>query len=159
MVGLTSVEFALAAFHRDGEWQVEQLTESVLVDVETLAAGLHRFPADGGALALIGLDEDAFLVVRTSVAQTRLLLSDITTADEWELARTAVEHLGLPFPEDDDEEAPAGDLTLLSDLGVDADTLAQLVDEDRYADEVLSEVAALLGFGAAFDRAVGLTSS
>lgn len=158
MVGLTSVEFALAAFHRDGDWQVEPLSESALVDIEHLAAGLHRFPADGGALALIGLDEDAFLLVRTSAAQTRLLLSDITTVDEWELARTAVELLGLPFPEDDDDAAPAGDLTLLSDLGIDADALAPLLDDDRYADEILSEVAALLGFGAAFDRAVGLTN-
>lgn len=159
MVGLTSVEFALAAFHADGEWQVEPLTESALVDIDTLAAGLHRFPSDGGALALIGLDEEAFLVVRSSAAQIRLLLSDITTVDEWELARTVVERLGLPFPEDDDDAAPAGDLTLLSDLGVDANDIAPLIDDERYSDEVLSEVAAMLGFGAAFDRAVGLTTS
>ncbi len=153
------VDFALAAFHEAGVWQVQDLADTALLDLETLATGLRRFPADGGALALIGFDEDTFLIVRTTGSQTRVLLSDITAADEWDLARTVVEHLGLPFPEDEDDIAPAGDLELLEDLGMHAMDLGILLDDDLYADEVLSDIADRLGFGPAFDDAVGLTNA
>src|SRR5690606_12274343 len=92
------VDFALAAFHVDGAWQVAEIAGTALVDLDTLAAGLRRFPADGGALAMIGLDEETFLLVRANGPRVRVLLSDVTAADEWDLARDVVEHLGLPFP-------------------------------------------------------------
>ena len=41
-----------------------------------------------------------------------MLLSDVTAADDWTLARSAVEDLGLPEPEDDDDQVPAGDLDI-----------------------------------------------
>ncbi len=89
-----------------------------------------------------------------------MLLSDVTAADEWELAASAVEHLGLPMPEEDDDQVPAGDLEIVADLGMaPADLAALLDDEELYPDEVLSEVARQLGFGALFDDAVGLTSA
>ena len=56
--------------------------------------------------------------------------------------------------------APAGDLDILGDLGMSARDLAALLDEDAedlYPDELLSEVARRLGFGALFDEAVGLS--
>jgi putative tRNA adenosine deaminase-associated protein len=91
----------------------------------------------------------------------RILLSDITAAEEWELASSAVAELGLPEPdEDDDEQAPAGDLDILGDLGMAAMDMGVLLDDfDLYPDEMLSDVARRLGFGALFDEAVGLTSA
>ncbi|MEZ5096395.1 MAG: hypothetical protein R2731_09910 [Nocardioides sp.] len=100
------------------------------------------------------------MLLRVAGPQVRLLLSDVTAADEWELAQSVVEHLNLPMPEEDDAPAPAGDLDLLGDLGVSAMDMGVLVDdEDLYPDEMLSEVARRLGFGALFDEAVGLTSA
>ena len=85
-------------------------------------------------------------------ARTRVLLSDITAAGEWELAGSAVEFLGLPMPEDEDDQVPAGDLDLLGDLGMSAMDLGVLLDDtDLYPDEMLSEVARALGFGELFD--------
>lgn len=154
------VDFALAAYREEGSWQVQELAHDVLENLDHLANALRRFPGDHGALALVGLDEDVFLIVRVAGPQVRVLLSDITAADEWDLARTAVEHLGLPFPEEDDDQAPAGDLDILGDLGVHAIDMGVLLDDyDLYPDEMLSDVASRLGFGPAFDDAVGLTSA
>ncbi|MEO6509496.1 MAG: tRNA adenosine deaminase-associated protein [Nocardioides sp.] len=155
------IDFALAAYRADGEWRVEELVHEVLVDVDRLAHALRRFPGDGGAVGLVGVDEDFFLILRVSGTTTRVLLSDVTAAAEWELAASAVEALGLPAFEEDDEQVPAGDLDLLADLGVTAVDLGELLDEedDLYPDEVLSDVARQLGFGELFDEAVGLASA
>jgi putative tRNA adenosine deaminase-associated protein len=154
------VDFALAAFHHDGEWQVAELAHVALADVETLSHALRRFPGQGGAVGLVAVDEDFFVVVRVDGGRTRVLLSDVTAADEWELARSALDFLGLPQPEDDDDQVPAGDLDLLGDLGMPAQDLGLLLDDlDLYPDELLSDVARRLGFGEQFDDAVGLTSA
>ena len=67
-------------------------------------------------------------------------------------------------PEDDDDAVPAGHFELLSDLGVPAvelsDLLDELLDDDElFPEETLSDVARLLGFGEQFDDIVGLTSA
>lgn len=159
---LDSVDFALAAFRDDGEWQVQDIASPAFGSVETLSHALRRLPGDGGAVALIAVDEDFFVIVRVDGPTTRVLLSDITAAEEWELAQSALDFLGLPpFDDlDDNDVAPAGDLDLLADLGMHAMDMGVLIDDDDlYPDEMLSEVARALGFGELFDDLVGLTSS
>lgn len=157
---IESVDFALAAYREEGVWQLAELTPDHATDVETLAAALRRFPGDGGVVGLVAVDEDFFVVVRVSGQDTRVMLSDVSAASEWEIAAAVVDHLGLPAVVDDDEAEPAGDLELLSDLGVDAMFLAEILDDDDlYPDEMLSEVARGLGFGELFDDVVGLTSA
>jgi len=157
---IDGIDFALAAYREEGVWQVQELVHDVLGDVDALAHALRRFPGDGGAVGLIAVDEDFFVIVRVAGAMTRILLSDVTAADEWELAASAVEHLGLPLPEDEDDQVPAGDLDLLGDLGMAAMDMAVLLDDfDLYPDEMLSDVARRLGFGPLFDEAAGLTSA
>lgn len=154
------VDFALAAYREDGAWQLQELADTALLDMETLAKGLRRLPSDGGALALISLDEDVLMIVRVTGATTRVLLSDVTAADEFGLARSALELLGMPFAEEEDDPAPAGDLDIVGDLGMQARELALLIDDtDLYSDEILSDVATRLGFGPVFDDLVGLTSA
>ncbi|MFT4083824.1 MAG: tRNA adenosine deaminase-associated protein [Nocardioides sp.] len=157
---LAGVDFAVAAFHDGEDWTVEELADDVLSDVGALAHALRRFPGEGGAFAMVGVDEDFFLIVRTEGTSTHVLLSDITAASEWELAASALEHLALPMPEDEDDQEPAGDLAILADLGVSAVDLGILLDDfDLYPDELLSEVARKAGFGMLFDDAVGLTTA
>ena len=155
-----AVDFALAAYREEGVWQVQELVHETLVDIESLSHALRRFPGDGGAVGLVAMEEEFFLIVRVAGASTRVLLSDVTASDEWELAASATDFLGLPPPEDDDEQLPAGDLGLLDDLGMSAMDMGVLLDDfDLYPDEMLSEVARRLGFGSLFDEAVGLASS
>jgi putative tRNA adenosine deaminase-associated protein len=156
------IDFALAAYREDGQWTVQELAHDHLADIETIAHGLRRLPGDGGAVAMVAIDEDFFLIVRVAGTTTRVLLSDLTAAEEWDLAGSALEFLGLPelALEDEDGQVPAGDLDLLGDLGMDAMEMGLLLDDvDLYPDEILSDVARRLGFGDQFDDAVGLTSA
>jgi putative tRNA adenosine deaminase-associated protein len=157
---IEAVDFALAAYREEGVWTVAELAHDVIEDVDTLSHALRRFPGDGGAVGLVAVDEDFFVIVRVAGPTTRVLLSDITAADEWELASSAVDFLGLPPPEDEDDQVPAGDLDLLGDLGMHAMDMGVLLDDvDLYPDEMLSDVARRLGFGELFDDAIGLTSA
>jgi putative tRNA adenosine deaminase-associated protein len=92
-----------------------------------------------------------------------VLLSDASAAEDWDLAETVIDLLDEIDPDDldeRDEDEPAGDLGLLSDLGVSEDALEELLDDpDAYPDEVLSDVARLIGFGEQFDDVAGLASA
>lgn len=157
---IEGVDFALAVYREEGIWQVQELAHDLLTDVDTLAHALRRFPGDGGAIGMVGVDEDFFVIVRVAGASVRVLLSDVTAAEEWELAASVVEHLGMPLPEEDDEPEPAGELGILADAGMSAMDMGALLDDyDLYPDEMLSEVARKLGFGKLFDDAVGLASA
>ncbi len=154
------VDFALAAFREDGEWQLQDIASPAFESIDSLSHALRRLSGDAGAVGMVAVDEDFFVLVRVDGTETHVLLSDVTAADEWELAQSAIDFLGLPPPEDDDVEVPAGDLDLLGDLGLHASDMGALLDDvELYPDEMLSEIARRLGFGELFDDAVGLTSA
>jgi putative tRNA adenosine deaminase-associated protein len=153
------VDFVLVAYREDGVWQVEELADESVADFETLAQELRRWPGDGGSLGLVSVDEDFFLLVRVLGPETRVLLSDVTAASDWPIAREVLEHLELPLPEDDDDQVPAGDLGIVGDLGMGAMDMGALLDDfDLYPDEMLGDVARRLGFGSLYDEAVGVSA-
>ncbi len=153
------VDFALVAYREEGLWQLEELSAETAGDLDRFANELRRWPGDGGSLGLVSFDEDFFLMVRVLGADTKILLSDITAATDWPIARAAVEELELPLPDDDDDQAPAGDLGIVSDLGMGAMDMGALLDDlDLYPDEMLGDIATRLGFGALYDEAVGVTT-
>ena len=157
-----AIDFALAAYREGDQWSVQDLAHDQITDIEAISHALRRLPGDGGAVAMVAVDEDFFVIVRVDGSSTRVLLSDVTAAEDWELASSAIDFLGLPELEIEDEEdqVPAGDLDLLGDLGMHAMDMGVLLDDvDLYPDEMLSDVARRLGFGDQFDDAVGLTSA
>ena len=56
------VDFALVAYREEGVWQVQELAADVIGDIDSLTTELRRWPGDGGALGLVSVDEDFFLV-------------------------------------------------------------------------------------------------
>ena len=153
------VDFVVVAYREEGVWQVDRLPDDTATDVETLAAELRRWPGDGGALGLVSVDEDFCLLVRVMGARTLVLLSDVTAANDWPIARSALDFLDLPIPDDEDQE-PAGDLGIVADFGVDAMDMGALLDDyDLYPDEVLGDIADRLGFARAFEEAVGVAAT
>jgi putative tRNA adenosine deaminase-associated protein len=153
------VDFVLVAYREEGVWQLDELADDSVADLDTLVQELRRWPGDGGSLGLVSVDEDFFLLVRVLGPETRILLSDVTAASDWPIARSALEHLELPLPEDDDEQVPAGDLGIVGDLGMGAMDMGALLDDfDLYPDEMLGDVARRLGFGSLYDEAVGVSA-
>ena len=160
MEQLGEVDYALVAFLVDDEWQLQEIASPAYDSVASLAHALRQVAREAGAVGMVAVDEDFFVLVRVLGSSTRVLLSDVTAADEWEIAQSAIDFLGLPPPEDDDVQVPAGDLDLLADLGMHAIDMGALLDDvELYPDEMLSDIARRLGFGDLFDDAVGLASA
>lgn len=154
--------FAVAICRDGGRMHCDLLPPAVLDDLEHCIAALRQQPSEGGPLALLNVEDEFFIALRirpdTSVA---LMLSDVTAALDWDLARQVAEYLGEDVPddvsedEDTDEIWPVGDLDLFADLGLPGDEMRMIVDNiELYADEMLAQVAARLGFAAQFEAVV-----
>jgi putative tRNA adenosine deaminase-associated protein len=148
---------AVVVFREDGVWQSGVLPVSVADDLDGLVAVARQQPGENGAIALVNVADEFFVAVRVRADDVRLLLSDVTAAVAWDLARQVVGRLGLEAPGDDELEDvwPAGDMSIFADLGLDEMELgAVLADIDAYADEMLLAIAGRLGFAEVYDRAV-----
>lgn len=152
-----SVDLAVVAYDDDGAWHVQDLPDECLDSASSIARELRRYPGDHGAIAMLTVDEDFLMIIRAQGQDVRALLSDVTVATDFALAASVMELMGLAVDEDEEEQAPAGDLSLLSDLGVPPRVMGVLLDDyDLYPDEVLSAIARKAGFGHVFDDHVGL---
>ena len=153
------VDFVLVAYREEGVWQLEELPADTIADIDSLSHELRRWPGDGGSIGLVSVDEDFFLLVRVLGAEVKILLSDVTAATDWPIARSALEHLELPTPADDDDQVPAGDLAIVSDLGMGPMDMGALLDDfELYPDELLGDIAQRLGFGSLYDELVGVSA-
>ena len=149
--------YAVVCSRLDGQWELHLLPTASALDLRAMTEAVSRQPGERGAFALANVADEFFVVVRVQEGRARVLLSDVTAAVEWDLARQALDHLGLEVPGDDDraEVWPAGDLGVFDDLGLEAMAMgAILADVDAYADEMLSAVARRLGFADRFERVV-----
>jgi putative tRNA adenosine deaminase-associated protein len=148
------VDFAVAAYRDDGQWQVVELDPRLGEDVDELSQALGRFPSDVGVLGLVSTNDDFFVILRRSGTEVRAMLSDVTAVDDWPLAVGVADLLDLPDA-DDDEPRPGGDLEILSDLGVPGADLGVLCDDDElYPEDVLRDVADRVGFGAELEAVI-----
>lgn len=144
------VDLAVVAYLDDGVWQLDDLPDRALGDVVAVAEELRRYP-DPDALALISVGDDFAMLVRSDEGRTQVVLSDVTAALEWDLARSVADLLGVEVDEDE-EPGPAGDLSLLVDAGVSAPDLAALIDDEPVPEELLAAIADELGFGDDFEE-------
>jgi putative tRNA adenosine deaminase-associated protein len=155
----SAVDFAVVAYRDEGEWQVESMPTRVGTDIEALVDTLRPLPSDTGSIGFVSVDEDFFVIARVLGRDVRVLLSDVTAATEWPLASGVVDLLDLPEPDDEEDRQPAGDLGIISDLGVSAMDLGVVCDDpEMYPDEALSDIARRLGFGQRFDAVVDAVS-
>jgi putative tRNA adenosine deaminase-associated protein len=155
--GVAEDGFAVAVYREGGRWECALLPPAVLEDLDTCVAVLRQQPHEGGPVALLDVADEFFVALRLAPAgDVRVLLSDITAAEEFTLARQALELTGDDTddePVDPEEVWPAGDLGIFSDLGLDERELGLILDDvDLWADEMLSAVADRIGVGAEFSR-------
>jgi putative tRNA adenosine deaminase-associated protein len=157
MSGEAAESIAVVVYREDGVWQSGVLPERVGGDLDGLIQVLRQQPAETGAIGLVNVADEFFVVLRVRGDDVRLMLSDVTAAVEWDLARQVLDRLGVDTPAEDDMEDvwPAGDIAIFADLGLDEMELGVLLaDLDAYADEILLSVADRLGFADVYDRAL-----
>lgn len=149
------VDFAVAAYREEGRWQVIALPPRAASDLETLLHALRQSPGESGTLGMVSVDDDFFVLARVQGDDVRLLLSDVTAATESPLAAAVVDELDLPMPDEDDDVQPAGDMSILADLGFSAMDLAVLCDEEElFPDEMLEDIASHVGFAGEYSVAL-----
>ena len=157
--------FAVAVYREGGRWDCALLPPAVLDDLRSCVTALRQQPPEGGPVALVDVADEFFVALRLAPSgEVRVLLSDVTAAEEWDLARQALDLLGVDptgpdTPADPEEVWPAGDLGIFRDLGLDERELAAILDDvDLWADEQLAAVASRIGVGEAFGRVLDTLS-
>ena len=148
-----SVDFGCIAWHEDGRWSVNSLTSTR--DIGSIIDSIKAQQTNGGALALIAIEDEFVIIARALGDQMQMMISDVTYALDYEVAAELIEVLDLEFPEEEDESQPGGDLDLLNDLGVsEMELLSILDDTELYPDEQLEAIANRLGFGEQFNQVI-----
>jgi len=149
-------DIAMIVFLDGDEWSVHELPDVEYRALSELESELRHFPDDADAFAMMSLYEDFVIIARLDDDdELTVVLSDITAALNWQLARSVTDHLGLVVDDETDDQVAAGDLRILSDLGISATDLGDLlIDPELYPDEVMGEIADRLGFGELFDEYV-----
>jgi len=139
-------DFAIEAWHEDGRWSIASLPDPD--DLTHIIDRLKKQQTNGGAVALITIDDEFFLAIRVLGTHVKFFISDISCAIDYEVAAEFLELADLDQPEEDDEPLPAGDLDIFSDLGLHSMELSTLCDDaDLFPDEQIEAVARRLGFG------------
>ena len=144
-------DFGILAWREDDLWRASRLT--ITRDLGSIMDQLKAQQGEAGSIALIAIDEEFFIIARSTGRTMQMMLSDVTYAVEYEIAADLIDALDLPFPEDDDDPQPGGDIDLLSDFGINAMDLEIMSDDlEMYPEEQITSLAHRLGFGEQFDQ-------
>lgn len=143
------LDIAVAAWHEDGRWKLGILPDPT--DIAQIITSLKSQQTNGGAIALISIDEEFFILIRVLGAHISLFLSDATCALDYQVAEELLGIADLPLPEEDEEANPIGHLEILADLGMSGMEISALCDDSAlFPDEQLEAIASRLGFGDQF---------
>ncbi|MDR1711549.1 MAG: tRNA adenosine deaminase-associated protein [Propionibacteriaceae bacterium] len=151
------IDLVLALYREEGAAQAMELDIELANDLDALIAQLRRIPGDAGALAMISLANEVFVLVRVRGKTVQVFCSDVVTALDWPICRDVVDFLGEELPVEDDESAPVGDADILADAGLrefDLESIAENYDED--APELLAQIAKKIQFGPQFQAIANL---
>ena len=149
------LDIAVAAWHEDGRWTLDILPDPT--DIAQIITSLKSQQTNGGAIALISIDEEFFILIRVLGSHISLFLSDSSCAFDYPVAEELLEIADLPMPEDDDEPNPIGHIEILSDLGMNGMEISALCDDpELFPDEQLEAIANRLGFGDQFAQLLQL---
>lgn len=149
----TGIDFAIVAWREDARWYVDLVPEKSADSLEALELFARQRQGEFGSLAFVSVAEEFFVAMRIQGDRTRILLSDVAAIFDWPVAEAVADRLELDIEDDEDfaDGEPAGDLTLLLDLGLTAADLEQLCgDLEMFPDEQIGSIAARLGFGEQF---------
>ena len=149
------VDLVVALYREDGKPVAVPLDYDLANDLDELIRQLQRLPGDSGADGWVSIGGDFFVICRARGRVVEVLLSDISAAHDWPIARDVVDYLGAELgDEDDDESGTVGDLEIYAASGLrgfEMEAIATDYDED--SDVLLGRIAEKLKIGAEFERA------
>ena len=153
--GEDDIDLVVAVYREDGKATAVPLDYDLANDLEELIRQLGRLPGDSGADGFVSVAGEFFVICRVRGRIVEVLLSDVTAANDWPIARDVVDYLGEEIPDEDEESAPIGDLDMFAAAGLrgfELEAIATNYDED--SDELLMQVASRLKIADVFERAV-----
>ena len=153
--GEDDIDLVVAVYREDGKATAVPLDYDLANDLEELIRQLGRLPGDSGADGFVSVAGEFFVICRVRGRVVEVLLSDVTAANDWPIARDVVDYLGEEIPDEDEESAPIGDLDMFAAAGLrgfELEAIATNYDED--SDELLMQVASRLKIADVFERAV-----
>ena len=149
------IDFVVALYREDGEPQASDLASPLANDLDALISALRRLPADAGAIGLVSIGGEFFVIVRVRGKMVQVMLNDSVAAGDWPIARDVVDFLGLDVPAEDEDSEIVGDTAILADTGVsefDLETIAGDYDED--SGDLVRQIVDLLKMRTQFEAAV-----
>ena len=149
------IDLVVALYREDGAPVALALDYDLANDLEELIRQLTRLPGDSGADGWVSITGEFFVLCRVRGRSVEVLLSDVTAANDWPIARDVVDYLGVELPDPDGDSEPLGDFSMLVDQGVaefDLEQIASDLDED--SDQLVRQIVDLMKFSVPFDRAV-----
>ena len=152
---VNEADIAVAAWHEDGRWNLALLPDAQ--DLPHIIDRLKSQQTNGGAIAMLSIDEEFFIIIRVLGSHISMFLSDVTCALDYEVAAEFLELCDLDMPDEEDEPLPVGHLDILADLGMNHMEISALCDDaELFPDEQLEAIASRLGFAEEFTELLEL---
>lgn len=148
------IDLVVALYREDGQPVAVALGAEFANDLDDFIAQLRRMPGDGGAVGLVSIDSEFFVVVRVRGKHVQVVLSDELAANDWPIAREVADFLGSELPDEDDDSGPIGDLDILADIGLRDIEMEALCDLDEDSDVIVERIAKKLKFAPQYRKAV-----
>ncbi len=153
------IDLVVALYTEDGRHAALAMPTDLANDFDGLIEALRRVPGEAGAVGVVSIDDDFFVIARVRGTLVQVLLSDDAAANDWPIARDAADYLGVDIPDDDEDDdidgVPVGDLDLFTDVGLSAFELEALCsDPDAEPLDMLDAIVEKLGFADAYEKAV-----
>jgi putative tRNA adenosine deaminase-associated protein len=154
-MAIEDIDYVVAAWREEGRWVSVPLPPHAADTLDGLVHALRQQPGEGGSMALVSLAEDTAIIVRIQGDDLRVVMSDPTAAEDFDLASEIADLVGIVDDDEDEEDAAiAGDPLLLADLGMPGSELEMLLDDlEMLPDDMLEAIADRLGFADDFRRA------
>lgn len=148
------IDLVVALYREDGLPVAVALGAELANDLDELINQLRRVPGDGGAVGLVSIASEFFVLVRVRGKHVQVLLSDELAATDWPIARDVADFLGSELPDDDEDAGPIGDLDILADVGIPEIEIEALCDSDDDSEVLVERIAKKLKFQPQYRKAV-----
>ena len=149
------IDLVIALYREDGQPVALALDLSLANDLDALITQLRRVPGDAGAVGMVSIAEEVFVLVRVRGKRVQVFCSDAAAAEDWPIARDACDFLDAELPDENEDGYPVGDSDILADVGLpDFELEAMSEDYDVEATALLERIATKISFGSEFAKAM-----